>query len=178
MQLRTHRGQRDTEWSHARLLGPWVLLTAGLCTSSQTFTSSSSLVSISTAACFTGAFDCPKMAPFPLPPPSLMPRNPICKSPPFLEILNPLLSTWSLQWFYASLALKITNFRQPLCWIFSTMGCEILIGILKMHSVMPACPWTWCCSLLSPRNGGGGGGGDRDDDGGGVGSDDDDGGGW
>lgn len=31
---------------------------------------------------------------------------------------------------------------------------------------MPACPWTWCCSLLSPRNGGGGGGGDRDDDGG------------
>ena len=104
---------------------------------------------------------------------SLVPRNPICKSPPFLEILNPLLPTWSLQWFYASLALKITNFRQPPCWIFSTVGCEILRSLLKMHSVMPACPWTWCCSLLSPRNGGGG---DRDDDHGGSGSDDDDGG--
>lgn len=126
MQLRTHRGQRDTEWSRARLLGPWVLLTAGLRTSSQIFTSCSSLVSISTAACFTGAFDCPKMVPFPPPPLSLVPRNPICKSPPFLEILNPLLPTWSLR-----------GFMLPLPWRLP------ILGSLSVESLVPWAARYW-----------------------------------
>lgn len=83
-------------------------------------------------------FDMPKMAPFPPPPqPPLVPGKPICKSPPFLKILNPLLlparSLGIFFFFNVFPVLKITDLsRQPCSWIFSTRCCEILIDILKM----------------------------------------------
>ena len=87
----------------------------GPLTTSQIFTSSGFLVIIHTASHLTGAFDIPNVAPFS--PPRLLflvPGKTIHKSPFFLQILNPLQPAWSVGFFYASLALKITNLsRQP-----------------------------------------------------------------